>query len=122
MSDALDLLFAPPEDELGTLLAELRWLTLRHPIAAHGAVRALIAEGRRFAATPEGAAWRARLAESELVRRGQLLWDVGTWGALDGDEAQLLPSELVDMFARASARVDLEASISERVEANEGNA
>lgn len=116
MSDPLALLFEEPTDELSRLLAELRWLTLRHPIAARSAVRALVAEGRRFASTPEGLAWKERLAASELVRRGQLLWDVGTWGALDAEDGPLLPTQVLDAIARACSRTDLETAIATRVE------
>jgi len=112
----LAMLVDEPEDELAHLLVELRWLVLKHPIAARAIVRALREEGRRFAATPDGKAWSVRLAGSELIRRGQLVWNVGTAGALDHDDNRMLPSELVDAFARASARRDLESAISIRTE------
>jgi hypothetical protein len=112
----LGLLLDEPEDELAQLLTELRWLVLKHPIAARAAIRALRTEGQRFAATGDGAAWRRRLAGSELIRRGQLIWDVGTSNALDHDDGRVLPSELIDAFARASARRDLETAIARRTE------
>ncbi len=116
MTDLLDLLFEEPGDELSQLLAELRWLTLRHPVAARSAVRALVAEGRRFATTEEGRRWSERLRGSELVRRGQVLWEVGTWGSLESDDEHLLPTQVIDAFSRASARRDLERAIASRVE------
>jgi hypothetical protein len=112
----LGLLLDEPEDDLAQLLTELRWLVLKHPIAARAAIRALRAEGQRYAATDEGAAWRRRLAGSELIRRGQLIWDVGTSNALEHDDDRVLPSELIDAFARASARRDLETAIARRTE------
>lgn len=39
-----------------------------------GLIAALIAEGRRFAATPAGRRWRRVLAEATLVSEGRLLW------------------------------------------------
>ena len=116
MSDHLDLLFEQPGDELSQLLGELRWLTLRHPVAARSAVRALVEEGKRFGATEEGSAWRERLRGSELVQRGQVLWEVGTWGSLEADDERLLPTQVIDAFSRASARRDLERAIASRVE------
>lgn len=116
MIDPLDLLFAEPEDELGQLLADLRWLVLRHPVATRSAARALIAEGRRFAETEEGQRWKERLGGSELVRRAQLVLDVGTWGSLAAGDEHLLPSQLVDALARAASRRDLEAELARRVE------
>lgn len=122
MTDPLDLLFESPADELSGLIAEIRWMTLRHPVAARSAVRALVAEGRRFAMTEEGKHWKARLARSELVHRGQVVWDVGTLGALDGAEDHLIPTQLIDAFARASARRDLESAVSRRIEIDDGDA
>ncbi|MEO8699592.1 MAG: hypothetical protein ABI867_06085, partial [Kofleriaceae bacterium] len=112
----LGLLLDEPDDELSRVLSELRWLAMKHPLAARSACRALRAEGQRFAATSEGRTWADRLAGSELVRRGQLIWDVGTSNALDGDDDRILPSELIDAFARASARRDLETAIARRTE------
>ncbi|HEX4352055.1 MAG TPA: hypothetical protein VHZ95_04055 [Polyangiales bacterium] len=117
-ADALfGLLGDEPDDDLSRLLVELRWLALKHPIAAAAATRALREEGRRFAETSDGVVWKERLSRSELVRRGQLIWDVGTLGALDHDDRErLLPSALVDAFARAAARADLEIAIARRTE------
>lgn len=111
LDPALALLLDEPADELGLVLRELRWLVVRHPIAAQAALRALVREGRRYAATPEGEAWRARLAGSELVRRGTAIWELGTLGALDAESDQPLPTQLIDAFARAAARLDLEEAL-----------
>ncbi|MGE5185786.1 MAG: hypothetical protein ACM31C_27185 [Acidobacteriota bacterium] len=111
----IELLAGDPADELAALLAELRWLVLKHPLAARSAVRALVAEGRRFAATDEGERWRRRLAGSELVRRGQVVWEAGTMNALDG-EAGTLPTELIDAFCYATTRGDLEPALSRALE------
>lgn len=116
MRDLLDVLFEKPTDELSQLLGELRWLTLRHPVAARSAVHALVEEGKRFAATEAGKEWRERLRGSELVQRGQVLWEIGTWGSLESDEEHMLPTQVIDAFSRASARRDLERAIAARVE------
>lgn len=120
MSDAigsmLDLLVDEPDDELSRLLFELRWLVIKHPIAAQAAFRALVAEGRRFAQTEEGRAWRERLERSELVRRGAAVLELGTLGMLDGDTDRVLPTQLVDAFARAASRRDLEEALARRLE------
>ena len=42
---------------------------------ARGLLRALLAEGRRFARTPPGARWRHVLGQSSLAREGRALWD-----------------------------------------------
>lgn len=111
---AVEFLLEEPDDELGRLLYELRWLVLKHPIAARAAYRALLAEGRRFAETDEGRVWRERLRRSELIRRGTAVFELGTLGALDSDS--VLPTQLIDAFARAAVREDLEEALARRSE------
>jgi hypothetical protein len=112
----LDMLVDEPGDELSRLLYELRWLLLKHPIAAQAAYRALVREGRAFAQTDEGRAWRARLERSELIRRGTSLFELGTMSMLDADSDQVLPTQLIDAFARAASRIDLEEALARRLE------
>ncbi len=106
----LALLAAEPTDDLSALLAELRWLVLKHPVAARAAFRALLAEGRRFAETEDGARWKHRLHGSELVRRGQAIWEIGTMNLLD-DEGTVLPTQLIDAFCYATTRRNLEPEL-----------
>ena len=114
----IELLAGDPSDELSALLAELRWIVLKHPLAARAAVRALIAEGRKFAATEDGARWHRRLAGSELVRRGQVVWEAGTMNALDDGDGTL-PTDLIDAFCYAATRRDLEPAVSRALEPRE---
>ncbi|HEY5920013.1 MAG TPA: hypothetical protein VIV11_00020 [Kofleriaceae bacterium] len=116
MAAMLDLLVDEPDDELSRLLYELRWLLLKHPIAAQAAYRALVKEGRAFAQTDAGRSWRARLEHSELIRRGTSLFDLGTMSMLDADSEQVLPTQLIDAFARAASRRDLEEALARRLE------
>lgn len=102
-------------DDLALVLHEVRWLMVRHPLAARAVYRALAAEGRRFATSAEGKAWAERLASSELVRRVQLLWEVASGNALDDASGQVLPSQLIDAFCRAAARDDLERALGSSV-------
>jgi hypothetical protein len=83
-------------DALGTILRELALLVRRHPVAMQAACRALVAEGRRFVETPEGRAWHARLAGSELVRRGRILWEASALDLLDDRGNARLPTAFVD--------------------------
>jgi hypothetical protein len=112
----LELLVEEPGDELSRLLYELRWLVLKHPIAAQSAFRTLVEEGRRYGATAEGRAWRERLAGSELARRGASIFELGTLGMLDGDSDGALPTQMIDAFARAAGRRDLEEALARRLE------
>lgn len=117
---AHDLLFAhllgarrgpPPdggEDELAELLRRVQLVLLQHPVAAQAAFRALMAEGRRFAATPEGAAWKAALAGSDVVRRAPRLWDAVSMSLLEDDAATVVPSAYLEALFRAVKSSDLE--------------
>lgn len=100
------------EDELEALLTELQLAIVSHPIAAQALFRALVAEGRAFAATPEGMRWAAHLADSPLVQRGRMVWDVTTLRMLDDDPATVLPSTLVDALVRTTALETLEPFLS----------
>src|SRR5687767_10038398 len=91
----LDLLFKEPDDELSRVLYELQLLVIKHPISAQAAFRALIAEGRRFAETEEGATWKSRLAGSELMLRSRSVWEVATQNMLEEPAPRTLPSQYI---------------------------
>lgn len=102
---------ANADDEDGELLrvcGEVHRMLLRHPVAAKSAYAALVAEGRRFALTADGAELQSRLRGSRRMQRAAMLWRSITMGMLsDADEATL-PSTYLDNLLHASARVDLE--------------
>ena len=97
-----------PDDELLSILRELQYLVLEHPVAAQAAFSALVAEGRRFASTEEGRAWKQRLADSELVRRARIVWDTTTLEQLTEDPTRALPSAYVDAIVKMAANPALE--------------
>lgn len=80
---------------------------LKHPLAAQAAITALVSEGRRFAATAVGRRWHARLAGSELVRRGQELWEGSGLGLFEDDPDIVLPSALLDSLLGRIAAGDV---------------
>jgi hypothetical protein len=94
------------DDPLVELLREAQLALLRHPVASQTAIRALVAEGRRFARTPDGRRWAARLAGSELVRRGRAAWEGSALGMFEETSDTMLPSSLVDAIVSVLARVD----------------
>lgn len=96
----------PPADR-EEVLARLHAAMLQHPIATQAIVSALVAEGRRFAETPEGRRWSARLSRSELVRQGQILWEGSGLALFDEDPDAVLPSALVDCALGALAGDDV---------------
>lgn len=97
------------EDPVVRLVDQARRVVFKHPAAAQSAYRALVAEGRRYAKTPEGRAWRARLDASEALRRMRPLWEAATMNLLDGAEGAALPGAFIELLAQALSRTDLEA-------------
>lgn len=105
MNDELPLptlVLRPATDELDELLAGLQLLVLRHPVAASAAFATLVAEGRRYAATPEGQTLRARLGATPVARRLREALEIGTMNALDADPTGPLPSDLVELIFAAA--------------------
>ncbi|MFO0605822.1 MAG: hypothetical protein U0324_21745 [Polyangiales bacterium] len=98
-------------EEIVRLLRSLQLVLLKHPAASQAAFRALVHEGRRFASTPEGAAWKRRLAGSELVRQGQAVWEGVTLNMLEADTDRVFPSMLLDAFVAAAGLDALEQAL-----------
>ncbi|MBI4516547.1 MAG: hypothetical protein HY699_12115 [Deltaproteobacteria bacterium] len=106
-------LLLPVEDSLATVLRAAALLMLKHPAAAQAAFRALVAEGRRFAQTPEGRRWQAQLAGSELIRRGRALWEGSMLNALEDSPEAVMPSAIIDAVVQAISRPDLDRALLE---------
>lgn len=85
-------------------------LLMTHPIAAQSLFRAFVAEGRRFALTEEGAALRAELADSELIRQGRVVWEGNSFNMLEeqSPSSTLLPTALLDALVAATRHDDLD--------------
>jgi hypothetical protein len=98
----------PGDAAVAALLRRAQVLLLRHPIAAQAAFAALIAEGRRFAATPEGAEHAAALAGSDLVHKGRRVWDAVGMSLLEDDPATVVPSAYLEALFRAARSANLE--------------
>ncbi len=112
--------FRSPEEPIHRGLRALQRVLLHHPAAAQAAFRSLVEEGRAHAATPDGAELARRLADSELVRRGRVVWDVTTMSALTDDAAEMLPSVLMESFLQAIAAEPLEPMLSRLLEETGG--
>ncbi|HVU05080.1 MAG TPA: hypothetical protein VHE30_25195 [Polyangiaceae bacterium] len=83
----------------------------RHPAATQAAFSALVAEGRSFARTPEGARLARALARSDVVARGRMIWEVLGMSAFQ-EHGSGLPTVLVDEFARVAELEGLETALS----------
>ncbi len=112
-SDAPTLVLGPIQDPLVELLERASLLLLQHPIAAQAAFRALVEEGRRFAATEEGNRWFRRLSHAEAIQRGRVLWEDSLLNILEDSADTLLPSVIVDALARAVRSEDPHALLAQ---------
>lgn len=110
------LVFREPEDELHRQLRQLQYLILRYPVASQALFAALVAEGRQYAATDEGARWAAALTRSPAIERARVVWDVSTLRMLEDDPNTIVPSALLDGFIRAVGVEELEPFLSRMFE------
>ena len=107
--EAPHLVLRPSNDPLIELLHRASLLLLKHPVAAQAAFAALVAEGRRFAETPEGRRWKAALADSELARRGHALWEGSLLKVLEEQADAPLPTAILEAIVQAASRRDTTA-------------
>lgn len=95
-------------DLLARLLRQGQQLLLRHPQGAATLVRALVAEGRRFAKTEEGRAWQEQLAGSDLIKKGHLIWQAYGLDTLAPEASGALPSKWLEMLIAAIGEAEVE--------------
>jgi hypothetical protein len=109
------LVLTEESDTLARLLLEGQRLLVRYPQAAQALIAAFVSEGRQFAATPEGQAWKEKLASSELLRRGRFIWDAYCLDAVLESGGGQIPSAWLDVILAAVANPDLETILSNLV-------
>jgi hypothetical protein len=78
------------------VLRALQTALLKHPIACQAAFNALVAEGAKFAATPEGREWNAKLENSTLIHQLRYVFDLTTFSLLERESPDILPSAYID--------------------------
>lgn len=112
----------PPEEAGGTertafeLLAGARRAVLGNPAAARRLHDLLVAEGRRYAATPRGARLRDALVASEAVENLRRVWEMLSLNALDGPAApNAAPDAWGDLLADLAIGHGLDDSILARL-------
>lgn len=107
------LILRENNDTLTQLLLNGKRLLVQHPQVARAIVQGFVAEGRRFAETSDGQAWKAVLSQSELVRRGRLIWEAyGLDAMLETESGFVVPSAWLDLIVEAVANSDLETVLS----------
>lgn len=100
-----------PDDVVETLY-ELQDALLRYPMVVQRVFSALVAEGKRFAETPEGAALRDRLLASRSTASARLIWELLTAHSFTEDPFAVLPSAFVDRLVRLIAVRGVEPLVS----------
>ncbi len=101
-----------PQGEADPLLAILgqgQRLILKYPFASQAIFSAFVAEGRRFAETPEGARLRAELAGSELLERCRTAFQIVGHNLLEERRPSGLPSVLLHAFVSVARTANLES-------------
>lgn len=107
------LVLGPVQDPLTEMLEQASLLLLQHPVAAQAGFRALVEEGRQFAATDEGKRWYRLLSHSDAILRGRVLWEDSLLNILEDAGDTLIPSALVDALARAVSTHDPHALLAQ---------
>jgi hypothetical protein len=108
-SEHLPRLVLRDDDSLAHRLRNGQRLLTSSPELASIAVQACVAEGRRFARTPEGARWKDTLSRSELMGRGRLIWKAYGLDVLLEGAPELVSSDWLDSFVAQIGSADLEA-------------
>ncbi len=119
---APQLLPAPPVRAGGTertmyeLLIGARRAVLGNPAAARGLHDLLIAEGRRYAETPDGAQLRDALIASGAVENLRRVWETLSLNVLDGPAASgAAPEAWAELLADAVVGRGLDGAILSRL-------
>jgi hypothetical protein len=98
------------------LLLGARRAVLGNPVAARSLHDALVAEGRRYAATPDGTQLRDALASSEAVENLRRVWETVSLNVLDGPASpSSAPVAWSELLADAAIGQGLDDSILSRL-------
>lgn len=87
----------PLETKVLDVLGELQQFVLQHPVAAQKIFAALVAEGRKYAATPEGGRRARALAAMPAMARARQFWEASLASVLEEGGDTVLPSSYVEI-------------------------
>lgn len=103
---------APSDAEVLAALGTLERVIFKYPLAIQAGFAALAREGRRYAETPEGAAWLERLDAAHSMGRARVVWEVLSLSAFTEKPDGLLPTFFVENLVRALRTRHLEPLLS----------
>lgn len=98
-------------DPVAAMVFAAHHLLHTHPIATQAAFQALVAEGRRAAATPEGRGRLEAMAADPRLDAARRLWDASALRLLQEDAGAPVPSSLLDAWMQAAGSPDLDARL-----------
>ena len=101
--DAPDALDA----QVVSLLRRAEAMLLEHPVAARALFRSLVAEGRAFARTAEGARYEAALRRSKALSRQWRILEMLGASLYTEESPSALPTAYIDALSRAAAVRDV---------------
>ncbi len=119
-SDALPRLILQDNDSLISVLRFIQRLLVQNPQAVGTIVQAVVAEGYRFAESPDGQRWKGLLTRSELMQRGRLIWDSYGFGSLMETTPALVPSDWLELIVSGLMNADLETVLTQLIDMREG--
>jgi hypothetical protein len=113
---------APSEDspEVDQTLRAIQELLMRFPMATQAAFSALVAEGRAYAQTEEGAELLQQLTHSKRANRARVVWEILTLSGITDQRTQAVPSLFLDKIARTLVVERLEPLLSRLFDRNRG--
>ena len=111
MTDAADDQ-ALSDDDITALLRRARMVLFRHPLASQAAFSALVAEGRAYAKTDQGAQLKRELTASPSARRLRTVFEIATMNALREKPDTLMPTAVIEASSRILAERYLEERLS----------
>jgi hypothetical protein len=91
--------FGERTEEADTLRS-LQELLMRFPLATQAAFSALVAEGRHYAGTPDGARLLQELTHSKRAHRARVVWEILTLSGITDQKTHAVPSVFLDKMAR----------------------
>jgi hypothetical protein len=104
---------SPHEDSIAAILVQARRWVVQYPVLAQAVYAALVAEGRRYGRTPEGAQWAQALDRSQTVRRSRPLFEAVTANMSEDAQNAVLPSTLLQAVRELGTTTHLEAWLSQ---------
>jgi hypothetical protein len=109
------------ETKMLDVIGELQQFVLQHPVAAQKVFTALVAEGRRYAATDAGARRSRDLASLPAMARARQFWESSLAGMLEEGGERVLPSSYVEIILQGAGLKQPEALLS-KIQASAGSA